>query len=134
MRKRYETGTIENIFEFARQEVFDLQDEMENAADNMPEQLGRAHANAAQLLGVALSSIYDCDVPSYLCDVEVRWEEWKGTIYRPQKRDNVVNFLRAYLAQVPQSDRTEKLRADLQYTIDALENVFFPGMSGRRAA
>ena len=134
MRKRFETSTIENELEFARQEVFDLQDEMNNAADNMPEQLNTWHADAAQLLDVALNYVYDCDTPSSLRDVEVTWPEWKGKIFRPQRRDNVVNFLRAYLAKIPRTDETERLRSDLQSAIEALKNVFFPGMNGRRAA
>lgn len=134
MRKRYEKGTIENALEFFRQDVFDLQEEMNNAADNMPEQLNGAHAEAAQLLQVALDFIDNTDVPSELRDVEVAWLEWKGKIFRPQKRDDVVNFLRAYLDQVPRSEEFKRLKTDLGHAIEALTNVFFPGMSGRRAA
>ena len=77
MRKVIETSTIENEFEFVKQEVYDLQDGMSNAADNMPEQLNTAHAGAAQLLDVAWDYICNCDVPPELCNQEVIWLEWK---------------------------------------------------------
>ena len=132
MRTRCETATIENAFEFARQDLYELQTEMGDAADNMPEQLNKAYAEAAQLLSVALHYVNHCDVPAELCDVEVTWTEWKGKIHRPQRRDNIVNFLSAYLKQVPQNDGNEKLRSSLRDAIEVLKNVFFPGMSGRR--
>lgn len=134
MRKVIETSTIDGALEFAKQDVYDLQNEMSDAADAMPEQLSAAHAEAAQLLDVATSFLSSCDTPSYLGDTKVTWAEWRGKIYRPQRRENVVNFLRAYLAHVPETDETEKLRDDLDGAITVLERVFFPGMRGRRAA
>jgi hypothetical protein len=134
MRKVYDRGTIESALDFVTEDVFELQDEMNGAAENMPEQLSTAHADAAQLLDVALSYMRDCTAPSELSDVEVTWVEWRGKKFRPQRRDNVVSFLQAYLGQVPQTDSTKKLRSDLQSAIDVLKNVYFPGMGRRRAA
>jgi len=134
MRKAYETNSIESEFEFAKQDVYDLQEEMSASADNMPEQLGTAHAEAARLLDTAWSFLLDCDVPSDLRDKEVVWQEWKGNIHRPQRRDNVVNFLYAYLSQIRAVYQTAKLREDLRFAIDILSDVYFPGMRGKRAA
>lgn len=134
MRKRLETMTIANAYEFAQQDVFDLNESMREAAENMPEQLNSAHMEAAGRLETALGYIWDCRVPTEFSEVEVTWEEWRGKIHRPQRRDNVVNFLIEYLAYVPQRGDTEKLRDDLKLTIGLLKNVYFPGMSGRRAA
>lgn len=134
MRKQLESLTIGNQIDFALTELFDLQDEMQSAAENMPEQLSGAHAQAATSLELAWSGLSDCGVPDDLSEEEVTWTKWVGKIHRPQRRDNVVSYLCAYLARVPKNDNTEKLRADLEYIIDTLRGVFFPGMSGRRAA
>jgi hypothetical protein len=134
MRRGRETGTIDGALDLARQEVFDLQDSMNDAAENMPEQLNTWHAAAASNLDIALSFMYDCDAPPKLREVEVTWSEWSGKIFRPQRRDNVVSFLCAYLAYVPENEETKTLRTNLQYAIDMLNGVVFPGMSSRRAA
>jgi hypothetical protein len=134
MRKVLEVATIDNAFEFAQQDVYDLHESMRDSADNMPEQLNTAYANAADNLSIAIDYLLDCGAPTELCNVEVTWKEWRGKLYRSQLRDNVVNFLRAYLARVPQKKETEKLRSDLQDAIGILVEMFFPGMSGRRAA
>jgi hypothetical protein len=134
MRQERETATIENAFEFAVQDVYDLYADMEQAAENMPEQLSGAHAHAAVMLDMARSYMNSYDIPEILRDKEVTWWIWTGKFYRPQKRENVVNFLNAYLLEVPISEETEKLRSDLGEAIEILSNVFFPGMRGRRAA
>lgn len=134
MRRTLETLTIANAYDLAQQEVYSLHDSMRESAENMPEQLSLAHANAADKLETALGSMYDCRVPTEFSELKITWEEWQGKIHRPQRRDNIVNFLVAYLARVPRRHDTEKLRTALQETIDALNNVYFPGMSGRRAA
>jgi hypothetical protein len=86
-------------------------------------------------LDIALDRLYDCEVPAELRDREVAWPEWQAKkLFRPRRRDNVVNFLRAYLANVPQSGENGRLVGALQQAIDMLERVYFPGMSGRRAA
>jgi hypothetical protein len=129
-----ESATVENAFEFALQDVYDLHADMEQAAENMPEQLNGAHADAAVMLGQALHYMNISDIPESLRDKEVAWWVWTGKFFRPQKRENVVNFLSAYLSEVSVNKETEKLRSDLGEAIEILNNVFFPGMRGRRAA
>lgn len=135
MGKVFERATIASAFDLAKQDVYELAESMQEAAEAMPEQLNGTHAEAAIQLEISVGELFRCDPPSDLRDEEVTWLEWRGKkLYRPQRRDNVVNFLRAYRARIPENDNTEELRTVLLRAIERLEDVFFPGMSGRRAA
>jgi hypothetical protein len=135
MRKTFRASTIESELDLARQEICEIADSMREASENMPEQLNGGYSDAAVKLEIALSRLYECDVPAELSDQEVAWPEWQAKkLFRPQRRDNVVSFLRAYLSNVPQSEENRCLVKALQQAIDILERVYFPGMSGRRAA
>lgn len=135
MRRTLERATIESAFDFAQQEVFELAESMREAAENMPEQLNGAYTEAANSLQVAHDFMTQDEIPIELRDEEVAWREWRGSkIFRPQRRDNVVNFLRAYLTRLPQDNETKRLRKNLELAINVLDSIFFPGMSGKRAA
>ena len=110
MRRTFVRTTIESGFDGAQQEVFELAESMCEAAENMPEQLNGAHTAAADWLQVAHDFMTRDVIPTKLRDEEIVWREWTGSkIFRPQRRDNVVKFLRAYLTRLPHEDETKHL-------------------------
>jgi hypothetical protein len=58
-----------------------------------------------------------------------------GRIFRPGRRNNIINCLKGYLAYVSEYPETEQLKSakqPLEITIHNLESIFFPGMTGRQ--
>ena len=118
-------------------EASTLADEMRNASESMPEQLGRTHARAADSLEIASEHLCDDDVPKELRDQKVEWTEMRGNGSRSARRDNVVRCLRACvecLATAPQDHGMGTLRTKWEIAINRLDYAVFPGMRGRRAA
>jgi hypothetical protein len=145
MGERRVRSTLKYAIEEGGYQLSELSDEMREAFEGTPEVFqgttGRPREVAADNLEVAYDLLLGCNVPEELRDEDVEWIELRAgknrRLYRPARRDNVVSCLRACIAQlatVSQDDEISKLKNELQTVVDILDAVFFPGMTGRRAA
>ncbi len=126
-------------------QVYELAEEMREAFEDTPEVFqsttGKPREEAADDLERANDILMGFDLPEHLRDEEIVWMEMRAgktrRLFRRVRRDNVVRCLRACVARlsaVSQDDDITERRKELQRVIDLLDAVFFPGMTGRRAA
>jgi len=133
MIKRWRTATLANAISEAYKEVYALSDEMQDASDNMPAQLGQRQGHAAVLLERVYGRLDDNDVPGELRDEKVTWMEWRkgkdGKLFRPARRDNVVKCLQSCVASLETlpDDEISEPKREWQWAIKVLREVHFPG-------
>ena len=146
MRKSWAANTLKEAIEQARYDAYDLRTEMETAFGGTPEGLqrswiGLARENDAVDLSTAHDFLANCDVPAEAEGIQIQWLEMRpgknGKIFRPARRDNIVNCLAICdlrLGEIDQTDRIARIREDLKVSISLLKGLSFPGMGTKRAA
>ena len=139
MRKTWSRDTFAHAISEAFSEVLLLSEEMREAFDGTPESLKRSRLGQRRETAAKLLEQYEPDMPKPLRDDkhQVLWIEMvrgkDGNLFRPARRDNAVRRLLtcvAYLSTLPGRDDTDKLKTELQHSINILDAVDFPGMSG----
>lgn len=139
-----ETNLSDAIGECQR-EISELADDMRNAFECTPEVFkdttGLPREEAADDLEIASDMLSEYDIPTALKNEEVYWWEMRagrdGRLFRPARRDNVVRCLQACVSRLlkePQEAEIVDVISKWRAAINWLEAVYFPGMTGQRAA
>ena len=140
MRKSRNEKQLSDAISDAYLEISNLAEEMREAFDNTPEQFkdnsGRSREEAADWL----EAVLEPRLPQELNRGD-HWIEWPemargkdGRLFRPARRDNVVNCLNAclaYISRFPETDELKMAKHHLETTIHNLKSITFPGMTGR---
>jgi hypothetical protein len=140
MRKGTNENKLSDAITEAYFEISALAEEMQEAFNNTPEQFkensGRSREEAAHWL----EAVLEPQLPAELAG-DSHWVKWPEMvagkdrrIFRPARRNNIVNCLRsclAYISKFPETDELKSAKQSLEITIHNLESIFFPGMTGR---
>jgi hypothetical protein len=140
MLKSANENTLSDAISEAYFEISTLAEEMQDAFDNTPEQFkensGRSREEAAHWLEAVLEPRLPADLTG-----NSHWVKWSEMvagkdrrIFRPARRNNIVNCLKsclAYISKYPETEELKSAKQSLEITIDNLESIFFPGMTGR---
>jgi hypothetical protein len=140
MRKSTSENKLCDAITDAYQEISTLAEEMQEAFEATPEQFKENSGRSREQAAHWLEAVLEPRLPPDFCS-DVHWVKWRemvagkdGRIFRPARRNNVVNCLRACLAYITKFPETEELKSakqSLEITIHNLESIFFPGMTGR---
>ncbi len=145
MREEWRQNTLAGAIEDCQSAANELYEDMRDVFDRTPDVFkdttGRPRELAADNLELASDLLMGVNIPIELQDEEVKWLKMRAgknrQLFRPAQRNNVVRCLQACVARlsaVTQDDDISKAKDDVQGAVDILNAVYFPGMTGRRAA
>jgi hypothetical protein len=141
MKKSWTENTVSEGLVEAYFEISQLGDEMREAFDNTPEQFKSNSGRDREIAADILEAVSHPGVPTSIAGKQ-HWIGWlqmhagkDGKLFRPARRDNALNCLRAALAYASKvsDDTSDMVRfiEDTKIDIHNLETIHFPGMAGR---